>query len=76
MDVGTDANYSAGMTELLKQAIADERNRERPKRTIDVGLRLDDETHEALKAVVGREGVSLNGVVVAILRRALGMESR
>ena len=64
------------MTDVLSRALADEKSRQVPKRTVAFGLRLDDETHELLTAVSRREDVPINGLIVAILRRALSTEGR
>lgn len=64
------------MTDVLARALADEKARQVPKRTINFGLRLDDETHDLLIKVSTKEGVPLNGLIVAVLRRALATAER
>ena len=64
------------MTSTLAQALADEKARQVAKRTINLQLRLDDETHELLTTVSRREDVTINGLVVAVLRRALATAER
>jgi len=64
------------MTDVLSRALADEKSRQVPKRTVAFGLRLDDETHEWLTVIARREDVPINGLIVAILRRALATEGR
>lgn len=59
--------------DVLTMAIRDEKSRQVPKRTVAFALRLDDETHGALRDVAQREDVPLNGIIVATLRRALGL---
>lgn len=64
------------MDDVLSRAISDEKSRQVPKRTVAFGLRLDDDTHDRLSALSRREGVPINGLIVAILRRALATEGR
>ena len=64
------------MNDVLSRALADEKARQVPKRTIAFGLRLDDETHDLLVRVSMKEGVPINGLIVAVLRRALATEAR
>lgn len=64
------------MTSTLSQALADEKARQVPKRTVAFGLRLDDETHDMLVKVSVKEGVPINGLIVAVLRRALATAER
>lgn len=68
--------YDAPMTSTLSQALADEKARQVAKRTINLQLRLDDETHDLLTSVSRREEVTMNGLIVAVLRRALSTEGR
>lgn len=68
--------YDAPMTSTLLQALADEKARQVSKRTVNFGLRLDDETHDMLVKVSTREGVPINGLIVAVLRRALATAER
>lgn len=64
------------MNDVLSRALADEKSRRGPKQTVCFGLRLDDETHDKLTAIARRENVPINGLILAILRRALVTEAR
>lgn len=58
---------------LLQRAIDDEKQRRRPAETVSVLMRFPVDVHERLEQVKADEpGVTLNGIVVAIMRRALG----
>lgn len=63
------------MSELLSKAILAERARTAPADVIGINIRFPVEVHETLQKMAQRESISLNGLVISVIREVLRIEA-